>query len=114
RLWTPAVADPSAPDDSNDLGAARQLLGAGSGGTLYLGAPGSNDLFSVDPTTAGLPETAIAGLPAAVTLAGGAVARSTGPDRLLLLDSTAEAALLFDPAAGTTLGSTSLAHAPVA
>src|SRR5690606_15769695 len=51
---------------------------------------------------------------AAVTLAGGAVARSTGPDRLLLLDSTAAAALLFDPAAGTTLGNATLAHAPVA
>lgn len=114
RLWSAAVADPAAPDDSNDLGAARQLLGAGAAGTLYLGAPGTNDLFSVDPATAGLPETAVAGLPAAVTLAGGAVARSTGPNRLLLLDSAAEAALLFDPGSGTTLGTANLAHAPVA
>ncbi len=114
RLWSASVADPAAPDDSHDLGGARQLLGAGTGAALYLAAPGANGLFSIDTAAAGLPETAIAGVPAAVTLAGGAVARSTGPDRLLLLDTAAKAALLFDPSGGTVLGTTTLAHAPVA
>jgi len=114
RLWNAGVADPATPDKTHDLGGPRILLGEGSGGALYLGAPAGNGLFSIDVAASGLPETAIAGLPAAIAMTGGKIVRSTGPDRLLLLDATAKAALLVDPAGASVLGSVTLAHSPIA
>ncbi|MBV7266238.1 hypothetical protein [Erythrobacter ani] len=113
-LWAAGVADPAAPDESASLGAARTMLGQGTGGQVYLAEPGGSGLFSIDPAAAGLPESTIAGLAAATTLVGGKLVRSSGPDALVLLDSATDEIVLFDPDAGATIATAGMAHTPIA
>ncbi|GGJ24233.1 hypothetical protein [Neoroseomonas lacus] len=112
RLWAAGVPDPAIIAATRDTGADRRCIGT-SGDTAYLVAPGTNAAFSIDLAAAALPETAIAGVPAAATLSGGAVMVSTGPDRLLLLDTAAPAAIVMNASGGAPLGTAALAHPPV-
>jgi hypothetical protein len=114
-LWPAGVPDPGTPSQSSAGQGKRLPIGLGAAdGAFYLAEPESDKLFVIDPAAAGLAETAVAGIAAGTRLSGGQVARSTGPDRLLLLDRTARKAFLFDVASAAVMGEVTLAREPVA
>jgi Collagen triple helix repeat (20 copies) len=111
RTWDPGIPDPATLADQRDLGVATAGLAFSSDGTrAYLAQPGTATLHVVTLDQAGLPASTI-------TLSTGqgdalALVRTTGPDRLAVLDKAAKQVRLVDPTNGTVEGSVTLAHEP--